>query len=311
LKTRAFPKLKDREILIKHRYIGLNFYDIDISRSLIKKPDGFIPGIEAVGEVVEVGKNSNFKIGDKVCYCTHHLGGGYGEYNAIHEDFAIMVPENMDLRIVSAIAMRGIFAQTLLKRVFIVDYSCYILIFNPSGGLGHIITQLAKHYGAFVICATSANYAKTYDEATLKKYGCDFILNYDDPDFEKNIMVITAGKGVNVVYDTIGGNNLFKAVPIMQYCGLYVSLGQNCGSHLKVSMQKAMEKSIFITRPSLFEYKHSANDLRSSFVEIHELWKKGAIEPNVNKVYKFDELKAAHFYMINRKSSFVNLVAVD
>ncbi len=308
LKTKTFAKLKNKEIRIKHKYIGLNFYDIDTSRSVIKKPDGFVPGIEALGEIVEVGSNSSFNIGDLVCYCTHHFGGGYGEYNVIDENFAILVPANIDPQNASAITMRGIFSHTLLKRVFIVDHTCYVLIFNPSGGLGHIICQFAKHYGAVVIGVTSKKETQTYDEQMLKKHGCDLVINYDDPDFEKNIMVLTAGKGVNVVYDTIGGNNLLKSIPVMQYCGLYVSLGQNSGMNLKISMQRAMEKSIFITRPSFFEYKHSVNDLRSSAVEVYELFNRNVIQPQINKLYGFEELKAAHFYMVNRKVSFINLI---
>lgn len=313
LKDMEFRNLKKGEVLIKQKYIGINFYDIDISRGIIKKPNGFIPGIEAVGEVMQLGSDikSSLKVGDKVCYCTYSDGGAYGEYSIVHEDFLISTPDHIRDDMASAVTMRGVFAHTLLRRVFMVDDSSYIMIFNPSGGLGHILTQLAKHYGAYVIAVISkSNGNELYDEVLLKSYGCDLIIGHDDPDFEKKIMVFTTGKGVNVVYDTIGGNNLLKSISVMQYCGLYVSLGQNSGVNLKVSMHKAMEKSIFITRPSLFNYKNLPNDLRLTALEIYDLVRRMVIKPNINKIYKFNELKAVQFYMMNRKASFINIVEV-
>ena len=311
LQEREFRTLRNREIIVKHKYIGMNFYDIDVCRGVIKKPDHFIPGIEAMGEIVEIGRNLNtdFRIGDRICYCTRANGGGYGEYNIIHEDFAISIPPYIQDHIASGLGMRGIFSYALLNRVFRVDELCYILIFNPSGGLGHILSQLAKYYGAYVI-AVSYNKGSSSDQPSFKSHGIDLTIMHDDPHFEKKIMTYTGGKGVNVVYDTIGDGNLLKYASVMQYCGMYVSIGQNSGVNLKVSMHKVGEKSIFVTRPSLFHYKGMVNDLRLTAAEIFEFMKKQIVKPYINKIYSFDELKNAHRDMINRRSSFINLVEI-
>ena len=314
LKEKEFRKLKDKEILIKQKYIGMNFYDIDACRGILKRPDGFIPGIEAMGEIVEIGRNleADFKIGDRVCYCTHVNGGGYSEYNIIHEDFAIPIPSYIQDHIAAALMMRGIFSYALLNRVFRIDQDCYILIFNPNGGLGHILSQLAKYYGAYVISVVSrANDESNDDEALLRANGADLILDGSDPNINKKIIAYTGGRGVNVIYDAIGGDNLLKFASVLQYCGLYVSIGQNCGVNLKVSMHKIGEKSAFITRPSLFHYKSTPNDLRLTAAEIFELMKKQVIKPYIGKIYNFDRLKDAHRDIILRRTRFINLVKVE
>jgi NADPH2:quinone reductase len=313
LGNKEFRKLKNQEILIKHKYIGMNFYDIDICRSIIKKPDNFSPGIEAMGEIVEIGQNlkTDFKVGDRVCYCTHSSGGGYGEYNIIHENFAIFIPKYLQDHMACAGAMRGIFSFALLNRVFRIDQDCYVLIFNPTGGLGHILSQLAKYYGAYVISVISRlDDDSNYDESLLKKHGADLILDRNDTSINKKILSYTGGKGVNVIYDTIGDENLLQFASVMQYCGLYVSIGQNCGVNLKVSMHKISEKSIFLTRPSLFHYKSFSNDLRLTATEIFELMKKQVIQPYVNNIYSFNNLKEAHKDMINRKTRYINLIEI-
>jgi NADPH2:quinone reductase len=322
LKERELSKPRDFEILVRHDYIGLNFFDLDVSRGLIKKPDGFVPGIEATGVIESIGKRvkHNFKIGDRVSYCALRNFGSYSHYNAVHEDNLIYIPDDIQNHLVSGFLMRGIFTHALLKRVFKVDETCCILIFNPTGALGHILSQWANYLMVKVIGVINAdNTAKTIEQNKVifeskkklaESYGCNLVLNYSDFDFETKIMDFTKGFGINVVYDSIGNLNLLKVLNVIQYCGLYVSLGQNSGVNLKISMQKVMEKSIFITRPSLFDYKSSVDELRLTAVEVFNLFRKKILKPNLNKIYKFENLKESHQDLINRDASFINILEV-
>lgn len=299
---RELTKPQQNEISIRHEYIGLNFYDIDIVRGI--KKEGFVPGIEATGVIESLGSNlkQDFKIGDRITYCTSRLCGAYAHYNIIHEDIAILLSDKIESSIITGTLLRGMMAHTLLKRVFQVDKLCTILIFNPTGALGHILCQWAKHLGAKVIGVISSE----------KKTECDLTINHDDHEFTNKIMDFTQGLGVQVVYDSIGEDNLNKSIPILQYCGLFVSLGQNSGIPLKVSMQKVMEKSIFITRPSIFDYKSNVNELRMTALEIFNLLERGIIKPRINKIYDFDlkNILTAHQDLINRKTSFLNIFKV-
>jgi NADPH2:quinone reductase len=321
LKEKEISKPMPNEILVRHEYIGLNFFDIDITRGVIKQKDGFIPGIEATGVVEAVGSavKQNFQKGDRIAYCTAKDCGAYSTYNTIDEKTGVVLPSYIQSHIATSLTLRGVFSHALLRRVFSVDNKSVILLFNPTGALGHILSQWAKHLGALVIGVISDNQnlneKQITDDFIRKKklsesYGCDLILNYNDADFTEKIMDFTNGVGVQIVYDSIGGQNLSKIIDAMQYCGLFVSLGQNSGIPLKISMQRVMEKSIFITRPSVFDYKASVDELRLTASEVYDLVRRGIIKPNLNKIYKFSEMIDAHEDLIFRRANFLNIVEV-
>ena len=318
---REVIKPRKNEILVRHEYIGLNFFDVDIVRGIIKKKEGFVPGIEATGIIEAVGSDvrQDFSRGERITYCTNSNCGAYSQYNNVHEDLIIRIPDYVESYDAAAFTLRGIFTHALLKRVFSVNSRSVVLLFNPTGAIGHILSQWCSSVGVKVIGVISENLNLKTTElqsyfATKKQfaenYGCDLVVNYDDVNFVEKIMEFTDGKGVQVVYDSIGGNNLSRAVDVMQYCGLFVSLGQNSAIPLKVSMQKMSEKSVFVTRPSIFDYKGTSNELRMTALEIYELVRRGAIRPRLNKIYKFDEIFVAHQDLINRRSSFLNIVEV-
>jgi NADPH2:quinone reductase len=317
---RDIVKPAQSEILIRHEYIGLNFYDVDVVRGIIKKKEEFVPGIEATGIIEALGSNlkQNFKIGERVAYCTSRLCGAYANYNIVHEDLVILLPDKVDSSVITGFLLRGMISHTLLKRVFQVDGLCTILLFNPIGALGHILTQWARHLGAKVIGIISSSDIEDKKISFERKKklaeecGCDLVIDYDDSDFINKVMDFTNGLGIQVVYDSIGGDNLNKSISVLQYCGLFVSLGQNSGIPLKVSMQKVMEKSIFITRPSIFDYKNNANELRITALEIFNLLERQIIKPRINKIYDFNlkSILAAHQDLISRKSNFLNIFRV-
>ena len=304
--------LGPNEVLIKHEYIGLNFYDADIVRGLIvspKKP--FVPGIEAVGVVAVIGANiDDFTIGERVAYCTHAKGGAYAKYNIVDKRFLIPLPNNISSRDACALLMRGMFAHTILKKVYMADSSSCLLLFNPCGALGYIIAQVARTIDMFV-CGIVIDDKSGVKKKSCKEFGFDAAFDHEDVDLNDKIVKASGGNRMNIVIDTIGGDNLTKIIDVMGYCSLFVSLGQNSGSFLKVSMRTCMKRSIFLTRPSLFDYKDSTNELRMIAAEIFKMFELEKIKLNINKIYKFEDLQKALDALRNRKLRFSNLIKVS
>lgn len=309
LSTTKLGKLKSNEVTLKHSYIGLNFYDIDIVRGLIKKKSAFVPGIEAVGTIQKIGSDvKNFRIGERVVYCTAH-NGAYATTRNISEDLLIFIPDNISDKTACALTLRGVMAHMLLRKVYITQAGSYILIYNPTGALGYILSQFAAFLNCKIIGVVT-NDSNNMKKKIAQQYGCDLIIDHEDEYFSDKILEFTKGKGVSVIYDSIGNLNFNKSINIMQYCGLYVSLGQNSGTNLKVSMQRAMEKSIFITRPSLFEYKELNYELRLTAAEIYEALNKNIIGVKINKIYDFENLLDAHHDLINRNANLSNVIKI-
>ena len=146
---------------------------------------------------------------------------------------------------------------------------------------------------------------------SCKEFGFDAVFDHEDVDLNDKILKASGGDRMNIVIDTIGGENLTKIIDVMGYCSLFVSLGQNSGSFLKVSMRTCMKRSIFLTRPSLFDYKDSTNELRMIAAEIFKMFELEKIKLNINKIYKFEDLEKGLDALRNRKLRFSNLIKVS
>jgi NADPH2:quinone reductase len=323
IETKEFLKeIGDDEVLVKHEYIGFNHYDLDLIRNFKKnkavnpkifKKKIFIPGIEAIGKVKGFGKNVNeFNLNDRVLYVTSKNGGGYGEYNIVSKNLLISPPDEIPSKDALTIASRGIMAHNLLKKVYVCKSGeTVLLITNPLGALGHIIAQIARFLDLKIIACVEN------DESGKKKQICeklgyfDLIVEIDKKEtlFDK-IMEFTNGYGIHLVIDTIGGPNLKRLLESMLYCGVFVSLGQNSGIDLSVNLRLLQNKSIFLTRPSIFDYKSYVHELRLTAFEIFSLYLSGDLKPKINKIYKFNELENLIDDAEKRKIRFMNLIKV-
>lgn len=308
--------LFSNEVLIRHEYIGFNFYDLEIinnfktyvnSAQEVKLP--MIPGIEAAGEVVGVGSAvKDFKPGEKVIYITSKAGGGYAQYNILSQNLLIKAPEKIDLSVALVLASRGVMAHNLLRKVYMADKNSAILLTNPNGALGHIVAQMTSFLEAKLISIVEGDLNSSKKDL-LKSLGYyDLILDLENEKLIDKIMEFTDGFGVNLLIDTIGSNRLKKLLECISYCGLFVSLGCNSGKNLQVDLVQMMRRSIFLTRPSLFDYKQNINELRLSALEVFNLYNLGKLNPIIDQIFNFEQIFDVLEKAKNRNLKFANLI---
>ncbi|AIL65935.1 Quinone oxidoreductase 1 [Rickettsiales bacterium Ac37b] len=306
-----FKTIKDTKppkgmVLIKHTAIGINFIDVyyrNGSYSLPKLPA--ILGFEACGYVEEIGEGvEGITIGERYAYATAPMGS-YCDTRIIDPQYLIAVPEGISDEQASSTLFKGLTAHYLLRRTFFVKPDDKILIHAAAGGVGQLLCSWARFLRATVI-GTVGSEEKV---ETALKNGCHHVINYNTTDFAKEVNNITEGQGVAVVYDSIGKNTLLKSIECLSNFGLLVSFGQSSGMPDPIDLSVLSPKSLFITRPSLFNYKSDRMELILSANEIFELLKRNILACNINK-YNFDNVIQAHQDLEERKTQGSSVLIV-
>ena len=261
------PSASADQVLVKHAAIGINFIDIYQRSGLypLNLPSGL--GLEASGVVESVGELvKNFKVGDRVCYCNGPVGA-YAEFNLVPESLLVHLPNEIDFDVIAGGFLKGLTAYFLLHDVYEVAKGQKILFHAAAGGVGSIATSWAKSMGALVIGTVGSE--KKLDYA--KSNGCDFVINYNTSSFKDKVNEITNNEGVTVVYDSIGKSTIEDSMDVLEKRGLLVSFGNASGVPEPINILDLMKKgSIYVTRPTLFDYVKTRDQLEkasSSFFE--------------------------------------------
>lgn len=298
-KNIAIPEPEAHEVLINQTAIGINFFEISQRKGILKLPQlPITPGFEACGIIEKVGKNvEGFQEGDRVAYATASHGS-YTQYRVIDSKYLISVPYEIEDHQVVASLFKGMMAHLLMRRTFFVRPNNFILIHSAAGGVGSLMCQMAKYYGAKVIATVGS------DEkiATAEELGCDYVLNYNNEDFNKEITKITRNRGVSVVYDSVGKKTFEKSFHAVCPLGLLVSFGESSGAVPAINLEKMFTKSIFITRPSIFTYKSHRMELILSANEIFDMLKQNILNPIIYKEYSLDQAAEAHLAIESGKT---------
>ena len=202
------PGLK--EVTIKNHAIGLNYIDTYHRSGLypLSLPSGI--GLEGAGVIEKIGKEvNNFKVGDRVAYCSAPLGS-YSTHRNFPIKTLIKVPEEIDLEIAATLMTKGITTFYLLHKTYPVKSGETILFHAAAGGVGQIFGQWAKALGCKVIGTVGSE----EKDKKAKENGYDFIINYSKEDFSKKVMEITNGEGVSVVYDGVGKDTFNGSIEV-------------------------------------------------------------------------------------------------
>lgn len=296
--------LKDDEILLKTKAIGVNFFDINQKNGKYSLPEDGIIGIEAACVAEDCGKNvEKITVGQRLAYATA-AGGAYSFKRKIHKDFVFAIPDDISDEIAAASLTKGLMAHMLLRRTFFVRPEFTILVHSAAGGIGSFLCQLGKLYGAKVIGTVGSDEKKEF----AKKQGCDLVLNYETEDYVKKIMDFTNGIGVQVVYDSVGKKTFLESFKALGNFGLMAIFGDTSGAAPLLPTQILTKKSQFLTRPSLFRYKENRAELVLSAHEVFTLIKNGNLRPNIYKKYDFQDVKQAHFDIENRKRTGSSII---
>ncbi len=293
--------IKDNQVRIKHSSIGLNYIDMYHRSGIYPLPSNLpvCPGMEAAGEVVEIGNYvQNFKIGDKVAYATPPIGA-YCEIRDFPEEKLIAIPDFLQNDEIASILLQGMTVEYLFERLYKIKKNEFILFHAAAGGVGLIACQWAKSVGCKMIGTVS-----TKEKGELaKEHGCEFIINYTEENVSEKVMEITNNQGVPVVYDGVGKDTFEESIKSLSTRGLMVSFGQSSGMVAKIDMHKTFNpKSLFYTRPSLMGYTLNREELLNCSNNLFEKIKNGQIKTNIYKKFKLEEAQKAHEIIQSRKS---------
>tara|TARA_B100001057_G_scaffold118246_1_gene116828 strand:+ start:879 stop:1853 length:975 start_codon:yes stop_codon:yes gene_type:complete len=239
------------QIQVKNTAIGVNYHDVYVRSGLYKTltlPG--TPGCEASGIVEKIGNNvKDFQVGERVTYCTKEYGA-YATHINISHDKVIKIPNFLTDKLVATNFLRALTVEMLINRITSVDSSKSILVTAASGGVGRLLCQWASSMGVKVIGSVGST-EKIHD---TKLNGCFETFVSSDQEFNKKILDVTDGKGVDIVFDSVGNDTFESSIASLAHCGYLINFGQSSGPVKPVLMTTLAEKSLSISRPILFHY---------------------------------------------------------
>lgn len=283
---------KPGEARVRHTAIGLNFIDCYFRSGLYPAPAGLplVPGNEGAGVVVALGEGvTNVAVGDRVAYVA--AIGSYAEERNVIADRLVKIPDGVADDVAAAAMLKGMTAQYLLKRTFKVGPGTTLLFHAAAGGVGQIAGQWAKHLGATVI-GTAGGPDKV---ALAKTRGYDHVIDYRKDDFVAAVKELTGGKGVDVVYDSVGKDTFPKSLDVLKPFGLFCSFGNASGPVPPFSLQElASRGSLFATRQTLFTHIGPRAALEEIAADLFAVIAAGVVEIPLSKRWKLSEAADAH-----------------
>ncbi|MBB4574113.1 quinone oxidoreductase family protein [Rhizobium lentis] len=293
------------EVQIRQAAIGLNFIDVYFRNGSYTVPHlPFVTGKEGAGTVTAVGPDvTDFKVGDRVAYAS--ADGAYSAERNIGARHLVHVPDGITLETAAAMMLKGMTAEYLLNRTFKVGPETVLLFHAAAGGVGLIAGQWAKALGATVI-GTAGSEDKV---ALALEHGYDHVINYKSGDFVGRVRDITGGKGVDVVYDSIGRDTFPQSLDCLKPRGLFASFGQSSGPIENFTLsQLAQRGSLFATRPTLFTYIAARQELIDSAKALFDVVRSNKVRINVNQTYPLREVGRAHADLESRKTTGTTLL---
>jgi NADPH2:quinone reductase len=287
-----------KEVLVKNLSIGLNFIDTYHRTGLypIPLPSGI--GLEACGEIEEVGSDvSLFKVGDRVTHASMPIGA-YAEKQIMPEDKLVSVPDGVSSEIASCITLKGITAEYLLHRAYPLKKGDKVLYHAAAGALGQILCPWANAIGAEVIGTVGSK----EKEEIAKKNGCHHVINYTDKNFVEEVEKIVGKNGIDVVYDGVGAKTFEGSIEVLKIRGMMVAFGNASGYVDTIDVKKHINaKGLFFTRPSIAHYTVKREELEESAKKVFEALQTGKFTIEISKKYNLDDARKAHEDLEGRK----------
>lgn len=293
------PTPGPRQALVKIEASGINFIDVYFRIGLYKADLPFTPGMEAAGIVEAVGPDvSEVAVGDRVAYAMAR--GSYAEYAVVPSWQLVKTPDGLDLHVAAGAMLQGMTAHYLTHSTFPLKKGDTALLHAAAGGAGLLIAQMAKMLGARVIGTVSTD-AKA---ELAREAGADEIIFYTRQDFEVEVKRLTGGRGVDVVYDSVGQTTFLKSLNCLRPRGMMALFGQSSGPVQAFEPGLLAAKgSLFLTRPSLAQYAATRDELLSRAGDVLRWVQSGSLKIRVDKTYRLAEAAQAHRDLEGRKTS--------
>ncbi len=292
------PEPSRNDVRVKVAASGVNFIDIYQRLGQYQAPLPFTLGQEAAGIVDAVGADvTGFKVGERVAYAGPL--GSYAEYACVPAARLVSVPSGCELQTAAAVMLQGMTAHYLTHSAFPLQRGHTALIHAAAGGTGLLLTQIAKRLGARVIGTVS-----TEEKAQLaKQAGADEVILYTQTDFAVETRRLTDGKGVEVVYDSVGKTTFDKSLDCLRPRGYMVLFGQSSGPVSPVNPQILNAKgSLFLTRPTMGHYLATREELLWRANDLFQWIVAGELNVRIDRTFALNEAGQAHRYLEGRET---------
>jgi NADPH2:quinone reductase len=298
LAERELPQVTGSDALINVMAIGINFFDLlaIAGKYQVKAPLPFVPGGEASGEVIEVGNNSDLKVGDRVMT---NCSGAYAEFMIAAQNATYRLPESMSYEDAAAFQLNYQTSYFALEHRAGLKNAEYLLVHGGAGGVGTAAIQIGKAMGARVI-ATAGTPEKL---EICRQCGAEFMINYNSEDFVEAVNECTDGHGADVIFDPVGGEVFDRSTKCIAWEGRILVIGFTSGRIPEIRTNKVLLKNISVTGLWWGNYRlHNPQLMDNTQQRLYQMYGEGAIKPVIHSVYDLKELPEALKLIENRKS---------
>jgi len=295
----AVPTAGAGEALVRLEAAGVNFIDVYKRTGLYRVPLPATLGEEGSGTVVDVGSGvAEVKVGDRVAWAG--VIGSYADYAVIPVARLVQLPAAVDLATGAAVMLQGMTAHYLATSIYPLREGDRCLVHAAAGGVGLLLVQIAKHRGAYVIGTAGSE-----EKATLARdAGADEVILYARDDFLAETRRITGGRGVNVIYDSVGRTTFLPGLDLLVPRGMMVLFGQSSGPVAPIDPQLLSQKgSLFLTRPTMGHYTATRDELLWRARELFEWIADGRLHVRIGAEYALADAAEAHRALEGRRTT--------
>jgi NADPH:quinone reductase len=288
------------QVRVRHTAVGVNFIDTYHRSGLypISLPGSL--GSEGAGVVEAVGPGvKHVQVGDRVAYAGGPPGS-YSEERVMPAERLLKLPDGISDKTAAAMMLKGMTAQYLIRRTYKVNPGDTVLFHAAAGGVGLIACQWLKALGATVIGTVGSDEKAGF----ARSHGCDHIIVYTREDFVSRVRAITGGKGVPVVYDSVGKSTFQGSLDCLQPFGLLVSFGNSSGPVPPFELGILAPKgSLYVTRPTLATYTAARPDLEATANDLFDVVLSGKVKIEINHTYALKDAQQVHRDLEARKTT--------
>ncbi len=293
------PEAGPGDLLVDVTAAGVNYVDIYHRSGLYDIALPFVPGVEGAGTVSAVGDGvDGFRVGDQVGWAD--VRGSYAERHVIPAKRAVPIPDGLDPKTVAAVLLQGLTAQYLATDTFPLHAGHRCLIHAGAGGVGLLLTQIAKLRGAEVFTTVGSA-----DKAELSRgAGADHVIVYTEADFRHSVEVLAGPKPLDVVYDGVGADTFMQGLDLLRPRGMMVTFGNASGPVPEIAPLLLSQKgSLFLTRPSMAHYLLTTEELLSRSDDVFAWIQSGELQVRIGHEFPLTDATAAHRALEGRQTT--------